>query len=113
MDPTKRQSRVGGSEVGAIFGVDEYRSRYGLWLQKKGWLPPPTPTLRMIIGKLQEPTILALYTYLTGRLVERSDQTVADPVRPFMAHTIDGWCVREPRLLELKTVFFDQFAKWG
>lgn len=114
IDPQNlRQYGIGGSEVGAIFGVDEMRDEFSLWAEKKGGLPRPEPGIRMIVGKALEEGVLKLYTYKTGRPVEYYDRTMRHPDRPWMVYTPDALCTTERRGVDAKVVFWDQRRKWG
>ena len=114
IDPQNlRQYGIGGSEVGAIFGVDEMRDEFSLWAEKKGGLPRPEPGIRMIVGKALEEGVLKLYTYKTGRPVEYYDRTMRHPDRPWMVYTPDALCTAERRGVDAKVVFWDQRRKWG
>ena len=115
IDPEKRRLTIGGSEVGAIFNVDENRSAFDVWARKKGGLrdEPGEKNIRMIVGKALEQGVLSLYTYVTGHEVNYCDQTSIDPIRPWVAYTPDAICRDIPRGVDAKVVFFDQRHKWG
>ena len=81
---------------------------------KKGGLPPfDNPPEHMVVGKLLEPAVLKLYTYLTGRPVNYCDQTYQHPQRRVQIFTPDGLCPTERRGVEAKVVDWHQQRQWG
>jgi predicted phage-related endonuclease len=113
MDPELRRDRLGGSEVAVVFNAHEYLTAFGVAAMKKGALKPDPPNIRMIVGKACERGILDLYTYVTGREVEYSDQTFVHPTRRYMAATPDAFVKGERRGVDAKLVFWDQRGNWG
>ena len=111
IDP--RRLGIGGSEIAALFGCDEYKDAFSVWASKKGGLAPAPPTLRMRVGKALEPAIIGLYGEIIGREVEYHDRTLSDPARPFMVYTPDALVVGEPRGVDAKVVAWDQRRHWG
>ena len=113
MDVELRKDRIGGSEVGAIFGVHQFLTRFGLYYNKKVRTDYDPPNDRMVIGKMLERGLVDVYSYVTGRKAEFSDKTVVDPTRRYMAATPDAFCVNERRGVDLKVVQWDQSRKFG
>jgi predicted phage-related endonuclease len=113
IDPQIRRLGIGGSDVGAIFGVDQYRDAFSLWAEKRGDLPKSAPNDRQIIGSALEPGVLKLYTHVTGREVRYVNETSRHPARPWMVYTPDALCIDERRGVDAKVVAFDQRRKWG
>jgi hypothetical protein len=60
---------VGGSEVGAILGVDPYRTALQLWLERTGRAERREPTEVMEAGRYLEDGVLRWYAAKTGRQV--------------------------------------------
>lgn len=109
-----RKSRIGGSEVAAIFGCHQFLTRFGLYYRKKVEAESEAPaSSRMVIGKLLERGLVDVYSYITGRPAEYFDKTVLDPTRRYMAATPDAFCAHERRGVELKVVQLDQFRHYG
>lgn len=110
-----RMGRISGSVVAAIFGIHQFLTRFGLYYNMKvrqGAEDPPD--IRMVVGKaIERPLVEIVYPYLTGRETEYSDQTVVDPVRPYMMSTPDGFCKKERRGVEAKVVMWDQIKNYG
>lgn len=114
IDQAVRRLAIGGSEVGAIFGVSSFQDAFGVWASKKGGLPPGKPTERMLVGKALEQGVLQLYTHITGREVQPYfDQTFQHPDRPWMVYTPDALVKGERRGVDCKVVAWDQRHRWG
>lgn len=113
LDHTLRKLGIGGSEVGAILGVDEYRDAFSVWADKKGGLERSEPSPRMIVGKALEEGVLKLYTHVTHRKITYCDVTSRHPERPWQVYTPDALVVGERRGVDAKVVFWDQRRKWG
>jgi len=113
MDPNVRRLGIGGSDVAAIFGVDEFRDAFDLWAVKKGGLTvEQPPSIRMIVGKCLEEGVLKLYEHFTGRRVEYCDVSMQHPERPWMIYTPDALVVGERRGVDAKVVAWDQRRGW-
>jgi predicted phage-related endonuclease len=109
-----RRQGIGASEVGALFGVDERRDAFSVWLSKKDDADfVLKPNIRMVVGKALERGILDLYTYVTGRAADWLDETQVHPQRPWMVYTPDALVRGERRGVDCKVVFWDQRRKWG
>jgi predicted phage-related endonuclease len=108
-----RNCGVGGTDIAAILGVDNYRDAFSVWAEKTGRLERLPATPRMRLGKYFEKGIIAYYSELTGRETEFIDETRRDPNRPFMVWTPDAICRNEPRGIDAKLVAWDQRHLWG
>ena len=113
IDHKLRRLGLGGSEIGAIFGVDPYRDAFAVWAAKKSDQPPDPPNERMIAGHILEPAVLKLYAIKTGREVEYCDVTSQVPERPWQVYTPDALVRGERRGVDAKVVSWDQRRKWG
>ena len=114
MARSKELTRViGGSDIGAICGVDERRDAFSVWAEKHGEYTPPPPTARMRLGKMFERALVDYYSILTGREVNFLDATQRSERYPFMAFTPDAVCVHERRGVDAKLVSWDQSERWG
>jgi predicted phage-related endonuclease len=113
MDTAAHQYSIGGSEVGAIFGCDEYRDAFSLWSQKKYPHIRTARPWRAIVGKALEEGVLKLWEEVTGKKVEYCDKTMRHPERPYMVYTPDAFVIGERRGVDSKVVFYDQRGKWG
>ena len=108
-----RSIGIGGSEVGAIFGCDDYRNAFDIWAVKKGRAERPAPSERMLVGSALEQGVLSLYTIKTGREIAYINRTSRHPARSWMIYTPDAICKHERVGVDAKVVFWDQRRKWG
>ena len=114
IDPEMRKLGIGGSDVAAIFGADEFKDAFSVWATKKGGLvKPDKPNIRMLVGKYLEEGVLKLYAHFTGREVEYCDVTSRHPERPWMVYTPDALVKGERRGVDAKVVAWDQRRQWG
>ncbi len=110
--PETRAAIVGGSEAAAACGVCPYKSRLTLWGQKLGLIAPENETDAMLLGKLMEPVVLALFTRKTGLRVRNQQQRLYHADLPCMAATIDGE-IDDESLVEAKTAGWRMSGDWG
>src|SRR4051794_4013451 len=84
-----RENGIGASQAAAAIDVSPWQSRIGLWAEKLGLVPPPTPTVPMMVGTELEPLIARLYTEATGVKVRRANMLRQHPEHAFMLASID------------------------
>ena len=104
MNATTASVEIGGSEAGAVCGVDPFRSAVRVWLEKTGRAEPVEDTEAMAWGRALEPVIVAELKrrgYAT-RIGERIDTGAHFP---WMRATLDGFVMLdgEQGVLEVKT----------
>ena len=116
-----RRQGIGGSDAGAILGVDSYRTALDIYEVKVGIREPEPPNAAMKRGTFLEPIARKLYTELTGRRVRRMSQRTHAGY-PFMLCNVDGMILAladrqrgderaGPGVLELKCPSVWAFAK--
>ena len=66
----EKKGKIGGSEISAVLGLNPYKTRYQIWLDKTGRSPPIEENKYMRAGKLMEPAIVAFWEQETGFKVE-------------------------------------------
>jgi predicted phage-related endonuclease len=108
-----RKAGIGGSDVAAILGLDEYRDPFSVWAEKRGQYERPPATARMKLGKLFERGIIEYYSELTGRETRFVDETYRSESREWMVYTPDALCIHERRGVDAKLVAWDQRRQWG
>jgi predicted phage-related endonuclease len=114
IDPSIRKLGIGGSDVAAIFGADEFKDAFSVWAMKKGGLvADPRPNIRMLVGKCLEEGVLKIYEHVTGRKIEYLDTTLQHLDRPWQVYSVDALCVNERRGVDAKVVAWDQRRQWG
>jgi predicted phage-related endonuclease len=111
-----RKLAIGGSEIGAVLGVDPDTDAFAVWASKRGGLKriaDKDAPLYMVLGRMLEEGVLRIYEHITGRETQYCNDSRMHPERPWMVYTPDGICKHEPRGVDLKVVRWDQRHKWG
>lgn len=80
----ERRTGIGGSDLGAIAGVDPYRTAADVWDEKMGYAPDLEPTPPMLRGIHLEPLAAELYAEHTGRQMRR---------QPMRRHSEQPWLI--------------------
>lgn len=106
-----RRKGIGGSDVSAVLGVSDYRSRFDLWLEKTGRAPEVEPTAAMRWGHLLEPVVRQAFTEDTGIDVDLVG-TMVDDDRPWMRVNVDG-LTDDGGVFEAKTLSGWVSRDWG
>ena len=101
-----RRRGIGGSDAGAVLGMNRYSSPLSVYLSKKGFGnngEKETPALRW--GKMAENAIRDGIARDMGLLIEEAPVMFASIKHPFMLADLDGliW-LPEPRKIEGKTL---------
>jgi putative phage-type endonuclease len=100
----ERKNGIGGSDVGAILGVNPYRSRLDVWLDKTGKGADVVDNYAMARGRAMEPFIREWFVAETGLTVEVTEgQTVSHPKHDFLRASYDG-LTSDDGILEIKTM---------
>jgi predicted phage-related endonuclease len=113
IDLELRRRCITSTDIGPIFGVDEWRDAFSVWAAKKGEIELPAPTPRMRLGTFLQKGIMEAYSAFTGRPTIWIDKTYQHPERAWMACSPDAIVTGERRGVDAKLVFFDQRRKWG
>jgi putative phage-type endonuclease len=100
----ERRKSIGGSDVSALLGMNEYCSRYTLYADKKGLLPDKEDNEAMRIGRDLEDYIAKRFTEKTGKKVRRENSIIRNPDMPYLHANIDRVVVGEDAVLECKAV---------
>lgn len=115
MTARPRELAIGGSEIAALFGLHDFLDEFGLWVRKKGKLPPGDGDAnpRMLLGTFLQQGIAAYYSHITGKPIEWRDKTERHPEYRFMAYSVDAVVIGERRGVDAKYVSWDQAWRWG
>lgn len=95
-----RRTGIGSSDVGAICGVDPWKTVHRVWEEKRGLTTQGKEPLPIRVGRLVEDLIAELYEEETGEVLETRDEARA---RGTMRDPRDGcgWILATPdRLLK-------------
>lgn len=99
-----RQKGIGGSDVGAVLGLNKYKSPYTLWAEKSGLLhTEEVDNESMRIGRDLEDYVARRFMEATGHTVVTSDYSFQSKAHPFMLANVDRLLTDEPCGLECKT----------
>ncbi len=114
-----RAQGIGGSDMAAVLGIDPYKTRYQLYLEKIGAdLAPVADSLTTLRGNLLEDPIAQLYiakkrTQGEPIKLRRRNQTFRHPDYEFLLGHIDRDVVGERRGVEIKQVSWRMAREWG
>lgn len=124
----ERRTGLGGSDLGAILGLNPYRTPFQVWQEKTGRAEPFGGNLQTRFGTHAEQFVADEYTRTTGRQVQRFNTMLRHPTAPLIGHVDrlvipDGAKraayrteIRTDRLLECKTAHAlaaSRTEEWG
>jgi len=123
----ERLEGLGGSDIGAIFGLSPFKSPLDVWLEKTGQVEQSESSLQMRFGTMAEQFVADEYSGFTGLKVQKYNPMLRHPDAPLIGH-VDRLVVppgekvashqgkiRTDRLLECKTAsaFASNSPDWG
>ena len=108
-----RNKGIGGSDAGTIMGLNPYKSRLKLWMEKTGKREPDdlSGNQRVYWGIVNEPNIATWFTEETGKKVRRCG-TMQSEKHPWLLANVDRMVEGENAGLEIKTAGVSQAALW-
>ena len=110
-----RRTAIGGSDAGAVLGLNPWRTPMDVWMEKTGRKTTNVSNKYTRLGHAMEPVVADLYAEQTGYIVIDPHRTIVHPTRP-IAGTPDR-IVTTPdgdRILEIKTAWTPRaFKQWG
>ena len=98
-----RKSGIGGSDAGAIMGVNPYRGAYSVWADKLGKTDPVEDNEALRQGRDFEDYVARRFSEKTGLRVRREYGMLRSDVWPWMVANIDRRIIGERAGLECKT----------
>jgi len=113
----ERKNYIGGSDLGAICGLNPYRSALDVYLEKTN--PDIAGEIKndaTYWGTALEPLIAAEYEKRTGNLVTDTNRFscfMRHKEHHFLACNIDAWIGENDYVLECKTAGFTKAKEWG
>ena len=109
----ERKNYLGGSDLGAIAGLNPYRTALDVYLDKTSddIACETSPAMRW--GTLLEDTIAKEYAEVTGQTIEIEPNTIYHPSMKFLGANIDRWVGNKEYVLECKTAGFTKAKEWG
>ena len=98
-----RRKGIGGSDAGAICGLNKYRSAFEVYADKLGLIPPKADTEPMRQGRDLEEYVAERFCEATGKKVRRRNAILQNSEYPFAFANVDRLIVGENAGLECKT----------
>lgn len=100
----QRNKGLGGSDAGAVLGLNPYKSAYTLWAEKTGLIDSYVPDNEaMRVGRDLEQYVAERFSEATGLKVQRSGYSFQSIEYPWMLGNVDRLVVGENAGLECKT----------
>ncbi|MFS0817112.1 lambda-exonuclease family protein [Lysinibacillus sp. 1P01SD] len=98
-----RRAGIGGSDVGAIMGFNQYKSAYQVFLEKTGQYYEEVDNEAVYFGNALEDFVAQEFAKRTGKKVRRLNKMLVHPEHDFMLANLDRVVVGERAVLECKT----------
>ncbi|WP_025114395.1 YqaJ viral recombinase family protein [Lysinibacillus fusiformis] len=98
-----RRAGIGGSDVGAIMGFNQYKSAYQVFLEKTGQYHEEIDNEAVYFGNALEDFVAQEFAKRTGKKVRRLNKMLVHPEHDFMLANLDRVVVGERAVLECKT----------
>lgn len=98
-----RRVGIGGSDAGAILGLNPYKSAFDVYADKLGLSEPKTDTEAMRQGRDLEDYVASRFEERTGKRVRRENHIIQNSAYPFALANIDRAVIGEKAGLECKT----------
>lgn len=99
----ERKKSIGGSEMGAILGLNPYSSPYSVWALKTGLISEPEDNEAMRQGRDLEDYVAQRFTEKSGYKVRRENAIIRNDDFPYIHANIDRKIVGIDAGLECKT----------
>ena len=87
-----RRMGIGGSDASVCCGINRYKSKVQLWMEKTGQLPDSEAGEAAYWGTLFESVVREEFSKRTGLEVTPSNQILQSEEHPFMLANVDGFC---------------------
>lgn len=101
-----RMGSIGGSDAGAICGVNKYKSAFEVWLEKMGQAQEREQTCSMMLGTFFEPMIADKLSEAIGKkVIKQFDVKTQSKDYDWMTCRVDGLIEGERSIVECKTTF--------
>lgn len=118
----ERRNSIGGSDLGIILGLSNFKTRFELYCEKKGIIEPPkeidweldpyTPNPKHW-GHQIEVVIRKAFRKLHKVKVETPKEAIAHPDYPFLRGHLDGYIPKWKAVFEAKTSNSHMKKYWG
>ncbi len=99
----ERKKTIGGSEIGAILGLNPWQSAYSLWAERTGRIPGFEGNLQTKLGSYLEEFVAKLFEENSGKKVRKTNYIWRNDKYPILHASPDRLLVSEDAGLEIKT----------
>lgn len=99
----ERRKSLGGSDMGAVLGLNKYRSPYTVWAEKTGRIGEEPENEAMRIGRDLEPYVVSRFEEVSRKGVRRMNYLLRREDCPHLHANIDRQILGERSGLECKT----------
>ncbi len=82
----ERRTGLGGSDMGAVLGLSQYRTPYQVWMEKTGRAEPFNGNLQTRFGTYAEEFVAREYCERTGHRVQRFNTMLRHRSAPVIGH---------------------------
>lgn len=108
-----RKNAIGCSDLGAIAGVNPYRSAFDVWARLSLPVEESAPSQASEWGTALEAFIAEKYARDHGVEIREETKTLIHPEFPRLVGHPDRLIVGQPKGLEIKTAGYRQAHRWG
>lgn len=99
----ERKKSLGGSDMGAVLGLNKYRSPYTVWAEKTGRIGEEPENEAMRVGRDLEPYVASRFEEVSRKGVRRMNYLLRREDCPHLHANIDRQILGESSGLECKT----------
>lgn len=99
----ERKNGIGGSDIGAILGMNPYRSAYAVWAEKLGMIPDTPDNEAMRQGRDLEDYVSHRFQEVSGFKVHRVNAIIENDAYPHIRCNVDRLISGQRAGLECKT----------
>lgn len=99
----ERRKSLGGSDVGAILGLNRWRSPYTVWADKRGLIPDEPDNEAMRVGRDLEPYVLQRFREASGLRTRHVNAILRNSDYPHLHANVDSMVVGMAAGVEAKT----------
>ena len=99
----ERRKSLGGSDMGAVLGLNKYRSPYAVWAEKTGLIGETPDNEAMRQGRDLEEYVACRFEEASDKVVRRVNYILRNDDAPHLHANIDRRILKESAGLECKT----------
>ena len=109
----ERKTYLGGSDLGAVIGINKYKTALDVYLEKTSEHFEETNNDATYWGNVLEDVVAQEYSKRVNLPVEVETTLLRHPEHEFLAANIDRWVGNKEYVLECKTAGFMMSKEWG